>query len=63
MVRVREYLVSLKKARGLTYLYPRDGSLPSWQAAASQPCRRAVTHSLPRALARSPLTLAFLGCL
>ena len=40
--------------------------LPSWQAGASQPCRPlacAVTHSLPRALARSPLTLAFLGFL
>ena len=37
--------------------------LPSWPAGASQPCRRAVTHSLPRALAHSPLTLAFLGCL
>ena len=40
--------------------------LPSWQAGASQPCRPlacAVTHGLPRALARSPLTLAFLGCL
>ena len=37
--------------------------LRSWQ---SQPCRPlacAVTHGLPRALARSPLTLAFLGCL
>ena len=40
--------------------------LRSWQAGASQPCRPlacAVTHGLPRALARSPLTLAFLGCL
>ena len=37
-----------------------------WQAGASQPCRPlacAVTHGLPRALARSPLTRAFLACL
>ena len=40
--------------------------LPSWQAGASQPCRPlacAVTHGLPRVLARSPITLAFLGFL
>ena len=37
--------------------------LPSWQAGASQPCSRAVTHGLPRALARLPLSLGFLGCL
>ena len=38
----------------------------SWQAGASQPCRPlacTVTHGLPRALVRSPITLAFLGCL
>ena len=40
-----------------------NGSLPSWQAVASQPCRRAVTHGLPRALPYCRLTLAFLGCL
>ena len=61
------YLVSLKKARGLTdFVAQKRFLLRSWQAGASQPCRPlacAVTHGLPRALARSPLTLASLGCL
>ena len=55
-----------EEGRGLTYLYiPQN----SWQAGESQPCRPLtcaashVTHGLPRALARLPLTLAFLGCL
>ena len=38
----------------------------SWKAGESQTCRPLtshVTHGLPRALARTPLRLAFLGCL
>ena len=37
--------------------------LQSWQAGASRPLACAVTHGLPRALARCPLTLFVLGLL
>ena len=47
-----------EESRGLTYLYPRTvGKREKANLAVH------VTHGLPRALARSPLTLAFLGCL
>ena len=54
-----------EESRGLTYLYPRTvGKREKANLAVHRLVLSShVTHGLPRALARSPLTLAFSGCL